>query len=174
MRGTGWQKTWIRVLTTLLTGALMIMIFCFSTENAIQSDQRSGVISIAIIRIIQPEYQKMDAETQKTVYDEIQHAVRKSAHFTEYMMLGFMIRLCLESWFGSVSRRKCRLGMIGVGAGTAYACTDEAHQMWVEGRMGAWSDVLVDAGGVISGVILGTILIRYTERRSVSKQSQGV
>ncbi len=174
MKGTGWQKPWIRLLTTLLTAALMLMIFCFSTENAIQSDQRSGAISLAIIRIIRPEYDQMNEEAQKTVYDEIQHAVRKSAHFTEYMMLGFMIRLCLESWFGSAAGRKRRLGLIGAGNGIAYACTDETHQMWVEGRMGSWIDVLVDSGGVVSGAILGTLLIRYTEHRRTSKQSQGV
>ena len=173
MAGTGWQRTWVRIVTTLLTAAIMFMIYFFSTENATQSDHRSGIISMAVIRVVHPEYGQMDAEEQKTVYDEVQHIVRKCAHFTEYMLLGFVIRLCLESWFGFRKNRFFRLGADGIAGGTVYACTDEAHQMAIEGRMGAWSDVLVDAGGVMTGVILGTLLIRHTEKKKTGRNPQG-
>ena len=92
--------------------------------------------------------------------------VRKCAHFTEYMVLGFLLRLCLESWFGHRMKKYRILALIGFGAGTAYACTDEAHQLGVEGRSGAWKDVLVDAGGVLLGVALGTMLVKTLNRKS--------
>ena len=165
MTRTGWQKTWVRTATTLLTAAVMVIIFFFSTESGDESDRRSGVISMTVIRLIHPEYEQADEETQKSIYDDVQHIVRKCAHFTEYMMLGFMIRLCAESWFGNRQRRKGRLGAAASGAGILYACTDEAHQMAIEGRMGAWTDVLVDAGGVLAGAAIGTLLIRCLEKR---------
>ena len=58
------------------------------------------------------------------------------------------------------------LALIGFGAGTAYACTDEYHQLGVEGRYGDWRDVLVDAGGVLLGVALGTMLVKTLNRKS--------
>lgn len=166
MTETAWQKTWVRLLTTILTTGIMIMIFAFSMENAEQSDLRSGVFSRTVISILHPGYEQMEPDRQKTIYDSIQHAVRKTAHFTEYLLLGFMIRLCLESWFGSRMKKPSPLALIGFSAGTAYACTDEMHQLAIEGRSGQWTDVLVDGSGVLAGVMLGTLLIRRINRKA--------
>ena len=169
MTRTGWQTPWVRIVTTLLTIAVMVMIFCFSTENAEHSDRRSGVISIRIVRIFHPEYEQMNPEKQKEIYDNVQHIVRKCAHFTEYMMLGFLIRLCLESWFGHRMKRYRILALIGFGAGAGYACTDELHQLSIDGRSGQWTDVLVDSSGVLAGVVLGTLLIKSLNRRNAAE-----
>ena len=61
--------------------------------------------------------------------------------------------------------------MIGFGAGTAYACSDEVHQLSIEGRSGQWTDVLVDSLGVLTGVMLGTLLIKALNGK-VQDQSQ--
>ena len=116
MTRTGWQKTWVRTATTLLTAAVMVIIFFFSTESGDESDRRSGVISMTVIRLIHPEYEQADEETQKSIYDDVQHIVRKCAHFSEYMLLGFLIRLCLESWFGHRMKKARILAIAGFGA----------------------------------------------------------
>lgn len=162
---TGWQTPWVRAVTTLLTVVVMVMIFCFSMETADDSDKRSGVISEVFIRIFFPGYEQMESARQQAVYDNVQHIVRKLAHFTEYLMLGFMIRLCLESWFGHRMKKYRILALIGFAAGTVYACTDEAHQLAIDGRSGQFTDVLVDGSGVLAGVILGTLLIRSLNRK---------
>ena len=169
MTRTGWQKTWVRIVTTLLTAAILVMIYCFSMENADESDKRSGVISLAVIGILHPDYEQMDEARQQALYDETQFAVRKCAHFLEYLLLGFMTRLCLESWFGHRVRNRWLLALIGFGAGTAYACTDEAHQLRIDGRVGAWTDVLVDGCGVLTGAALGTLAVRTVNRRTAAK-----
>lgn len=161
---TGWQTPWVRVATTLMTAALMVMIFCFSMETAEDSDRRSGVIAGMIIRVLYPDYEGMTPEEKQAVYDSVQYVVRKLAHFAEYTMLGFMVRLCLESWFGHRIRRCRILAFIGFGAGAGYACTDEAHQLAIDGRTGQFRDVLVDSGGVLAGVALGTLLISSLNR----------
>ena len=166
MRRSGWQNSWVRAVTTLLTIAVMMMIFCFSMENAEKSDRRSGVFSSAVISIFYPEYNHLDEEEQQAIYDNVQHVVRKCAHFTEYMMLGFLIRLCLESWFGHRMNKYRILALIGFGAGTAYACSDEMHQLAIDGRSGQWTDVLVDSSGVLAGVTLGTLLIKSLNRKT--------
>ena len=169
MTRNGWQNPWVRTVTTLLTVAVMVMIFCFSMENAEQSDQRSGVISREVVKVIHPDYERLEPAKQKSIYDSVQHVVRKCAHFTEYMMLGFIIRLCLESWFGHRMRKYRVLSMIGFGAGTAYACSDEMHQLSIDGRSGQWTDVMVDGSGVLIGVTLGTLLIRSLNRNRTER-----
>ena len=160
MSKTGWQNPWVRAITTILAFVIMIMIFCFSMETADQSDRTSGRFSRRVVKIAYPQYEELDPAEQKTIYDSVQHAVRKCAHFTEYMMLGFVIRLCLESWFGYRLKKYRVLALIGFGAGTAYACTDELHQLTIDGRSGQWTDVMVDGSGVLIGVVLGTMLIK--------------
>ena len=160
MKKNGWQNPWARVVTTLLTVLIMVMIFCFSMETADQSDRTSGKFSRRVIKVVCPQYEKLEPVQQKSIYDSVQHIVRKCAHFTEYMMLGFMIRLCLESWFGYRLKRYKILAFISFGTGTAYACSDELHQISIDGRSGQWTDVLVDGSGVFAGVMLSTLLIK--------------
>ena len=92
MTATGWQRSWVRILTTLLTAAVMVMIFAFSTEDAEHSDRTSGLISKRVLSIFHPDYEQLEESRQKILYDDVQHAVRKCAHFTEYTMLGLMLR----------------------------------------------------------------------------------
>ena len=162
---TAWQENWVRAVTTILTAAVMVMIFCFSMENAEQSDHRSGVITMIFMNVIHPEYDKLDVSRQKELYDKVQLVIRKSAHFSEYTLLGFMIRLCLESWFGHRMRKKRTLAFSGFVGGTLYAITDELHQLLIDGRSGQWTDVLVDSSGVLLGAALGTLLISLTARK---------
>ena len=142
---------------------VIVLIFVFSTEDAERSDRTSGGISRAVIRLVYPDYDRKTPEEQQACYDSIQHLVRKSAHFTEYTILGLLIRLCLESWFG---RRK---GMLPASwaLGTLYAGTDELHQLLIDGRSGQWTDVLLDSGGVMTGVLIASLILyaSWTKRR---------
>ena len=170
MTETGWQRSWVRILTTLLTAAVMVMIFAFSTEDAEHSDRTSGLISRRVLSIIHPEYEQLEESRQKLLYDDMQHIVRKCAHFTEYMVLGLMLRLCLESWFGRTVRKSRSLTIACFCGGTIYACTDEFHQLLIEGRSGQWSDVLVDGSGVLLGVLIAALLIRRINRRNAETE----
>ncbi len=161
MERNGWQKTWVRIVTTAMTVAVMALIFVFSTEDAERSDETSGSVSRTIIQITCPDYDMMAPKDQRVYFDSIQHLVRKSAHFSEYTALGFMIRLCLESWFG---RRKI-LFPCAWAAGTVYAGTDELHQMLVDGRNGQWADVLLDSSGIMTGVLIAGLILFATWKK---------
>ena len=163
----GLQKTPVRILLTVMTAAMMVLIFCFSMETAEKSDQTSGALTKTVISVAYPEYKQYTPIRQKSLYDQVQHIVRKSAHFTEYTLLGLLMRLCLESWFG---RRK-GLVPISWGSGTLYAVTDEIHQLLIDGRSGQWTDVLLDSSGVLTGVLISTVVLwllrRHRERRRI-------
>ena len=159
---TGWQRTWVRILITAMTVAVMVVIFLFSMEDAESSDQTSGQISQTVVRVVYPDYEQMRAAEQKVSFLNVQHAVRKTAHFIEYLTLGLLIRLCLESWFGG--KRK-RLTPEAWASGTLYACTDELHQLLIDGRSGQWMDVLLDSSGVLTGVLLSCLILSVSRKR---------
>ena len=155
MERTGWQKTWVRILTTGLTFAVMALIFCFSMEDAEQSNETSGTISREVTPVVYPDYYRKEPAEQLIMYDNVQHVVRKAAHFSEYAILGLMIRLCLESWFG---RRRFMLPAAWI-AGVLYAATDELHQLRIDGRSGQRSDVMLDSCGVLAGVLAASLIL---------------
>ena len=145
---------------------MMVLIFFFSTETADRSDQTSGVITERVIDSFYPEYQTSSPQRKKSIYDSVQHMVRKSAHFTEYAVLGILMRCCLESWFG---KRKWLIPAAWA-CGTFYAGTDELHQMLIDGRSGQWSDVLLDSAGVLTGVLLISFIIRTAGRIRIRRK----
>ena len=171
MERTGWQQSWVRILTTLLTLFMMGFIFFMSTEDAEKSDQTSGVISKQVTVVVYPDYETYSPAKKVRVFNGVQHVVRKVAHFSEYMMLGFCLRLCLESWFGLRFRGKKTLYLLAWLGGTLYAVTDELHQLAIDGRSGQWTDVLIDSGGVLTGVLISALVITLIGRRIGERQT---
>jgi len=157
----GWQQSWVRALTTLLTLGMMVLIFCFSMENADASNETSGVFSKAVISVVYPTYEKEPPREQERIFNDVQHVVRKTAHFTEYALLGLLMRLCLESWLGA-KRRNSLLSPLAWGLTALYAGLDEIHQLLIDGRAGQWLDVLIDSSGGVLGVLLGALIVKHS------------
>jgi VanZ family protein len=68
--------------------------------------------------------------------------LRKLAHLSEYALLGLLLA------------RAVRRPGVAVALAAAYAVTDEFHQTFVEGRVGAVHDVAIDAVGAAIGIVL--------------------
>jgi VanZ family protein len=68
--------------------------------------------------------------------------LRKLAHLVEYAILGALLMRAL-------AREPLALAV-----GSAYAVTDEIHQVFVAGRSGTPLDWLIDTVGVFAGVAL--------------------
>ena len=157
------RKTWIRIGTTLITIGVMVMIFCFSTEPAEKSDTTSGIISKRVADAVRPGWDTLRQEEKKLFFDTVQYYVRKTAHFTEFALLGFCLRICLESWAG----RKRGLSLFSWAGATGYAVLDEMYQRTVDGRSGQWQDVLIDSSGVLTGALIAAaaLYLLLTRRR---------
>ena len=168
MERQGLQKTWVRILLTALTAAVMAMIYCFSMETAEQSDETSGSITFQIIKVFYPDFTEYTEIQQQNMYDCVQLAVRKAAHFSEYTMLGLLMRLCLESWFG----KRRWLTPASWGLSTFYAGTDEFHQLLIDGRNGEWTDVLLDSTGVLTGVLFAVLVLNFIRKRKYPKETE--
>jgi VanZ family protein len=68
--------------------------------------------------------------------------LRKIAHAAEYAVLAGLLL------------RALRNELPAFGLGVAYAVSDEVHQHFVEGRVGAPLDVLIDSVGVAIGILV--------------------
>lgn len=89
--------------------------------------------------------------------------VRKGAHVAEYFFLGFLsfrlFRFCFSGNAHAVAAGVILLTL-------PFALSDEAHQLFVTGRQGRISDVLIDAFGIgLSLFFCLVILRRWKERR---------
>lgn len=117
----------------------MAIIFYFSSRPANQSAGQSSVVTLFLQRLFHTE-----AITE--------HMVRKFAHFTEFAGLGFLINTALHY---SIDKQKLPLG---IAISSAYAGTDEVHQIFVDGRSCQFTDWSLDTAGIVTGAIIFLIL----------------
>lgn len=134
------------ILTILFAG----LIFYMSSRPDYSSQQDSLRISVEICEIGIEDYDKMSPSEQEVYLWQVDHLVRKTAHFTEYALLAFLVCGCL----GKSDWRHVRAYLLPWGIATAYAASDEFHQRFVPGRHGCVSDVCLDSFGAISGVLV--------------------
>lgn len=80
--------------------------------------------------------------------------LRKAAHITEFAILTFLI------WHASVesvdpeSKKSKKIVVVAFLFAFFYAISDEYHQTFVLGRVGAVKDVLIDSMGIIIATIV--------------------
>ena len=67
MENRGLQRNWVRILLTVLTLAVMVMIFLFSRETAQKSDATSGTLTRWVISIVWPDFGDYPEEEQQAV-----------------------------------------------------------------------------------------------------------
>ena len=81
--------------------------------------------------------------------DQASFLVRKTAHFTIYLVLGLCVNETLRLW-GLEHRSRLLLSLLIC---FVYACSDEWHQTFVPGRAGQFRDVLLDTAGSLTGLL---------------------
>lgn len=74
--------------------------------------------------------------------------VRKSAHFSIYLLLGICWYLFLVS-AGLPQSRACLFALL---LAASWAAMDEFHQTFVMGRSGEMRDVILDSAGALCGI----------------------
>lgn len=149
-------KTWLLFAMLIFQ---MIFIFVMSSFGPDSSNAQSG----SIVQVISHFLPKSNA------YDLV-FLVRKTAHFIEYAILGFLFYLNFKN-FTSISIRIDRpqqtsifIPILAVLASALYACTDEFHQLFVSGRSGQLFDVFVDTLGALTGILLVTLILKIKSK----------
>ncbi len=160
-------------LSYLLTIFWLGLIFYLSAQVAEVSNQLSTGITEKIVVAIK----KIVPQSRLEVAD-LNHFIRKNAHFFAYLVLGLLTSNSLFlSWrqAGPKTRlanwSKLRLWLLSWFFCLAYAVTDELHQYFVPGRGCQLRDILIDASGAAGGILLYLVLHRLFLTR---KQEQAV
>lgn len=168
-------KLWaVRIFLIALILLWMSTIFGFSAENGEESQSLSDQITIQVVHILNSNYEQMDIARQQEYFHTISFFVRKIGHFGEYGILGVLVvGLLLTFEKLRTYKRICMLPvLLTTLIGMIYACTDEYHQSFVDGRSPQIRDVCIDTAGCFVGaVFLVTIwlLIFRRKRKNVGK-----
>lgn len=144
-----------RYMVWILPAAVAVMIFMFSAQPADESSQLSDGVIMKIIDFITAIHPAFDPEY---FLERMSTPVRKAAHITEYAV--FYLTLLWAWYVTGIRERKwvgCTMLIVFL-----YACTDEFHQVFVDGRAGRFTDVMIDCSG---GLVISAILILVMRRK---------
>ena len=148
------RRFWIIVFSAL---AFLWAIFIWS--NSLKPGNISGEMSSSVLNFINEILGKISPRWK------ISHLlVRKAAHFLEFAVMGALC--CLLSYFaflkGKDSKSICMI-FYSMIPSVAVAAIDETIQLFVEGRAGRFTDVLIDSSGALCSVLI-FFFILYIKR----------
>lgn len=139
----------------------MVVIFFFSAQNKEESDAVSGGMRNRVLLFGDwLLHLNIDEETLAQLALTVERAIRKSAHMAEFGILAVLLYI----WIGRWQLTRARRFWIAAGLTAFYACTDEFHQLFVPGRAGLISDVLIDSCGAVLGLLVFLLLQRLFAR----------
>lgn len=117
------------------------LIFIMSSFDATDSSNQSNFIVNIISNILNIENARL-----------LSLIIRKLAHFTEYLILGFLTINMLNK--NDISKKY----LISILICIIYATSDEIHQIFVPGRACQIRDILINSIGSITGVYLDKLI----------------
>lgn len=139
-----------------LTITWMIIIFAFSARTGVVSTGDSNNVGKFIWSFFIPGFDQMSESKQLSLAAKIDYPIRKTAHASEYALLGILlVGASLSFNYGKISLSRYKMAWI---LGTLYAASDEIHQLFVPGRSGQVTDVMIDSTGVLAGVVLSYLI----------------
>lgn len=143
-----WLIAWRVIFTFALIGCI-VFIFSNSLQIADVSEGASGRV-LGVLQGILRHLGLPGAADRLTM-----HIVRKLAHFCEYLLEGFLLMLCLRVY----TRHFFKHVSWPILGGLLTALTDETIQLFVPGRSGQVTDIWIDFSGVMTGLLVGLILL---------------
>lgn len=140
------KNSWKKYLAFLPVLFWMMLIFYMSSKNGDDSASMSGKFAEVLTSFI--EKIRNDSITEQAVLlEKINFFIRKLAHMTEYGILFLLVHFALKNI--SEKGNKTYRYLLCMTITFFYACTDEIHQLFVNGRVGSTTDVLIDMGGAV-------------------------
>ena len=157
------MKKVITVIAVCLLIAVYIMIFLFSADDAAESSSLSVSVTRKLINLYYHFFSGNNNAvlTVPVVTDDADAIVRKMAHFTEYMAVGFLSFGIAVIWM-----QRIKAGIVAVTLQVFLSAgLDEIHQYFVPGRYASFRDVLIDTAGGIAGIMIVFLMYKIRKRR---------
>ncbi len=141
-----------KIISFIVLILWMIVIFSFSSADANKSTGTSDKVITTMIEIKDKITNNETPNNEKEIIvKNSSFYIRKIAHITEYLILGFLMFNLLKQY--SVTNIYYAIGL-----SILYSCTDEFHQLFISGRSGSIRDVLIDTIGILIGTYLYKLL----------------
>ena len=141
-----------KIISFIVLILWMIVIFSFSSADANKSTSTSDKVITTMIEIKDKITNNETPNNEKEIIvKNSSFYIRKIAHITEYLILGFLTFNLLKQY--SVTNIYYAIGL-----SILYSCTDEFHQLFINGRSGSIRDVLIDTIGILIGTYLYKLL----------------
>ena len=138
-----------------------LVIFAFSAADATESSKTSNGVTYFLCSLLVSDFDDMKPAAKRAVIRQFSLRVRKTAHFTEYLILGFLL---MSAMYVIRKHRTLRSDpALAWLIGTLYAVSDECHQYFVPGRAMMLTDMLIDSSGTLVGVLLGCLIYYLRE-----------
>ena len=151
--GMGIYMKWlIRIAAWIPAIVMAVMIGSFSGQDGNESQGLSNRVAECIVltaekvNIVSPED---DCERQRMIED-LQFPIRKCAHMTEYAVFTCFVLIGFYAW----GQRGAMLYVMGLAVTFLYASSDEIHQLFIPGRSGQFTDVLIDTSGGLAAILV--------------------
>lgn len=149
------EKGMKKYLSCLPAMFMMAAIFWFSAQPAdVSSEMSDGVTRLLLSAAEALGLMELSPERVYELCVILSTPVRKCAHITEYAVLHVTVLYALSQWKVEGKRRL----KLALAVTVLYACTDEIHQLFVPGRAGMVTDVLIDSVG--AAVITAVLWVR--------------
>lgn len=149
-----------RVITTVLTIAAIAVIFYNSSLDAVISTQQSSPLTDWINSFL---------GDMKIGLSVTENFIRKTAHFTEYSVLGALMSTTVYLY----RHKRLKTFLTALFLGAVVAVCDELIQLTSAGRSCQVSDMLLDTCGVLFGTLIVTGIISILEKRRSQKMKEG-
>lgn len=160
------KKMYFRIIFIILTLLWMGLIFFLSHQSGESSSEVSDKITSLIIKIFIPDYSDLPTLRQEELFDIFSYVIRKTAHFSEYAILGLLLFLSIKSFVDKNIILYPTTFIIGV----LYAISDEFHQSFVSQRAPMLKDVFIDSLGVITMLLFISGIINIVKIKRLGKK----
>ncbi len=141
----------LKPLSFLPALLMMYVIYSFSAQTGDASGNLSYEVSYKIVEIGNEVLDKGLEEWEIADYaSEIEYPVRKAAHMSEY----FLLAVAVSFPFYVYGLRGFPLMLVAGFICVAFACGDEYHQSFVDGRGPSVRDVCIDSIGAFAGILV--------------------
>jgi VanZ family protein len=104
-------------------------------------------------RFLVPFLRWFDPQISLAALDQIQFAIRKLGHLTEYAILAMLLWRALRGGIRWQMKMSI-LFLVAVLASAIFAASDEFHQSFVPSRTGSPNDVMIDICGALAGLAI--------------------
>lgn len=143
---------------------ILILWHGFIFGHSLMPGSVSSVQSGVVVDILEPVIKVVAPNIAR---DAMHLIIRKSGHFIEFGILGFLLYMTYKKKFSNYL-----LALVVLGHGLLVAITDESIQLLIPNRAGQITDVLIDFSGVLIAFVIcfisGFLINKFRSRKVIN------